>query len=267
MTTAIEQESGNVLTIVPSGPVLRLQLARPARRNALSRTLVAALLEAFTSVKAGGKARAIVLAGEGPVFCAGGDISEYAESATSGRAGADAETLAELLAAMVACPVPIVARVQGAAYGGGFGLVCAADVAIASAETTFSLSEARLGLIPAVISPYVFAALGAREAKARMLLASPFGIDDALRTGLIQRVVPADQLDTAVAQTVADLLRCAPGALAAIKRLPALFAGVDASEIRAATARLLTERLASDEAREGLHAFLEKRPPAWAKPG
>jgi methylglutaconyl-CoA hydratase len=254
----------NVLSITRQGPVLRLTLSRPQRRNALSRALVGALLDAITAVDPS-TTRVIVLAGEGAAFCAGGDISEYAESAAAGRAEADAETLTALLAAMTACPLPIAGRVHGSAYGGGFGLVCACDLAIAAAGSTFSLSEARLGLIPAVISPYVFAALGPREAKARMLLATPFGTDDALRMGLIQAAVAAEELDAAVDRAVADLLKGAPGALAGVKqRLPAIFAGVDGEAVRAATAGLLAERLGSDEAKEGLRAFLEKRPPTWS---
>ena len=252
------------LTVVREGPVCRVTLARPARRNALSRALVGELGRVFAGIASGDGTRVVVLAGEGPVFCAGGDIAEFGEAAATGRSAADAEGLADLLAAMAACPAPIVVRVQGAAYGGGVGLVCAADVAIAAEGTRFSLSEARLGLVPAVIAPSVVAALGAREARARMLLAAPFGADDALRSGLVHRVVPPARLDAAVADAVADLLRGAPGALAAIKRLPTLVAGDDPAT-RAATTGLLVERLASDEGREGLRAFLEKRPPAWTE--
>lgn len=255
------------LTVLQSGPVRRITLARPARRNALSRAFVAALHEAFGGIAEGGETRVVVLAGDGPAFCAGGDIAEYAEAAASGRARSDAETLAGLLAKIAGCPVPVVARVHGAAFGGGVGLVCAADVAIAAEGTRFSLSEARLGLVPAVISPYVLAALGAREATAKMLLASPFGADEALRCGLVHRVVPGEQLDEAVEGTIADLLRGAPGALATIKRIPALLSGLDAAARREATAGLLAERLASDEAREGLRAFLEKRPASWLPEG
>ena len=262
-TTICDAES--VLKIDQDGAVLRLTLTRLERRNALSRQLVSALLQVFTKIPETTATRVVVLTGDGPTFCAGGDIAEYAESAKAGRASVDAETLATLLAAMVDCPAPIIARVQGAAYGGGFGLVCAADIAIASEDASFSLSEARLGLIPAVISPYVFAALGVRETKVRMLLAAPFGIDDALRIGLLQRVVPADELDAAINQAIADLLRCAPGALAGIKRLPLLLSNPDPVAVRRATAKLLEERLGSEEAQEGLHAFLEKRSPSWAK--
>lgn len=263
MTAPLEESQ--VLKQVHDRSVLRITMARSSRRNALSRRLVWELLEAFAAVTVDGKTRVVVLSGEGPVFCAGGDIGEYAESAAAGTAAADAETLAELLAAIVDCPAPVVARVHGAAYGGGFGLLCAADLTIAAEATSFSLSEARLGLIPAVISPYVFAALGEREAKARMLLAASFGSTDALRIGAVHRVVPAAELDAAVDATVADLLRGAPGALAGIKRLPALFSGADWDLVRITTTQLLEERLGSAEGLEGLRAFLEKRRPSWAE--
>jgi methylglutaconyl-CoA hydratase len=253
------------LSVVQNGPVRRITLTRAARRNALSRSLVAALHDAFVEVS--GETRVVVLAGDGPAFCAGGDIAEYAEAAASGIAQADAGKLADLLVTMAGCPVPVVVRVHGAAFGGGVGLVCGADVAIAAEGTRFSLSEARLGLVPAVISPYVVAALGAREAKARMLLAAPFGADEAVRCGLVHRAVPVEELDEATEAVVSDLLRGAPGALATIKRIPAMLKGLDAAATRTVTAGLLAERLASDEAREGLRAFLEKRTAAWVPEG
>jgi methylglutaconyl-CoA hydratase len=253
----------NELDIQQNGPVRRITLFRPARRNALSRSLVAALHEAFAGITERGETRVVVLAGDGPAFCAGGDITEYAESAAEGRSQTDASRLADLLATMTSCPAPIVARVHGAAYGGGIGLVCASDVVIASEGTRFSLSEARLGLVPAVISPYVIEALGTRRARAHMLLAAPFGVEEALRCGLVHRVVPAESLDAAIDETVADLLRGAPGALATIKRIPSMLNGLDEAATRSATAGLLSARLGNDEAREGLRAFLEKRPPAW----
>jgi methylglutaconyl-CoA hydratase len=256
-----------VLKIDRQGAVVRIALNRPARRNALSRALVGALLDQVTALANDANARVIVLSGEGAAFCAGGDIAEYAESAASGRAPQDAEALASLLAAMADCPLPVVARVHGTVYGGGFGLACACDIAICSDDATFSLSEARLGLIPAVISPYVFTSLGEREAKARMLLAAPFDAQEALRIGLVHRVTTADDLDAAVDEAIANLLRCAPGALAGVKRLPTLLRSPDRAVVRDATAALLAERLGSDEAQEGLRAFLEKRAPSWTSRG
>lgn len=254
------------LTVAHDGPVCRITLNRPTRRNALSRSLVAALHEVFATIEAGGTTRVVVLGGDGPAFCAGADIAEFQEAAedpSGERAVADAEGIAALLAAMVACPVPIVARVHGAAFGGAVGLVCAADIALAAEGARFALSEARLGLVAAVISPYVLAALGPREATARILRAAPFDAAEALRIGLIHGVAPPDGLDAAVDDVVADLLRGAPGALAAIKRLPAMLTGLDPAAARAATTRLLAVRLASAEGREGLAAFLEKRPATW----
>ncbi len=252
------------LTIVQDGPVLRLSLDRPQRRNALARSLVTALTDAFSAVGQGGKTRVVVLAGEGPVFCAGADLTEFAEAGNSERLRADGEGLSYLLAAMTACPVPIVVRVHGAAYGGGVGLVCAGDVAVAETGTQFSLSEARLGLVPAVIGPYVVAALGQREAKARMLLTAPFGVEEAHRVGLVHQVVASTELDGAVEGLVTHLLHGAPGALAAIKRLVPDVAGRPPSEVRGQLMDLLAERRASAEGQEGMAAFVAKRPPAWA---
>ena len=165
---------------------------------------------------------------------------------------------------MTDCPVPIVARVTGAAYGGGVGLVCACDIVIASTETKFSLSEARLGLAAAVISPYVIAAMSEREAKARMMLGAPFDATEAQRIGVVHQVVPEEGLDEAIQEAVSNVLRCAPGALAAIKRLTMQLRTLDAAGARTLTTQLLADRLASDEGREGLRAFMEKRPAAWA---
>ena len=253
------------LIVTQDGSVRRMTLNRSARRNALSRSLVAALHDAIASIAVGGETRVAILDGAGAVFCAGGDIAEFSASTGGEQARADADGLVDLLAAIVACPVPVVARVHGAAYGGGVGLLCGADIVIAADGTAFSLSEARLGLVPAVVGPYVFAALGIREAKARMLLATPFGVDEALRSGLIHRAVPMEDLAAATDEVVASLLRGAPGALDDIKRFPALVAGFDPAATRDAMAALLVERLGGDEAREGLRAFLEKRPASWVE--
>jgi methylglutaconyl-CoA hydratase len=245
------------------GPVLRVTITRPERRNSLSREVVGALREVISSIQKGGETRVVLLAGEGSVFCAGADIDEFLEAAASGRALSDAEGVADLLGAMVECPVPIVARITGAAYGGGVGLVCACDIAIASDETVFSLSEARLGLAAAVISPYIIAAMGEREAKARMLLGAPFDANEALRMGVVHRVVAEVNLGGAIDEVIGNILRCAPGALAAIKRLTLNLRSLDSTAARTLTTNLLADRLASDEGREGLSAFVEKRPAAW----
>jgi methylglutaconyl-CoA hydratase len=256
--------NGDELSAIKDGAVYRITMRRTERRNALSRSLVNALLGAFQTATNDREIRVVLLEGDGPVFCAGGDISEYVDAARTGTAAATADGLTDLLAAITTCPAPVVAKVQGAAYGGGVGLVCAADLAVASMDARFSLSEARLGLVPATISPYVIAALGSRQAKARMLLASPFSSDEAHRIGLVHSVTEPEALDDAVDELIDQLLRSAPGALTLIKRLPAMLAGADSDSVRTITAELLIERLASDEGQEGLRAFLAKRPPAWA---
>jgi methylglutaconyl-CoA hydratase len=241
--------------------VRTITMTRPRQRNALSRALIGQLIDAFDAVRADGETRVVVLAAEGPAFCAGGDIGEYAEAAVTGQPGANAEALAHLLATISSCPVPVVARVHGAAYGGGVGLICTADIVVASTDASFSLSEARLGLVPAAIAPYVLQALGTRRAMAHMLGAAPFGVDEALACGLIHRSVSAEQLDATVGTVVINLLQCAPGALATIKRLPELLAAGDTSG-----AAIHAARVTSDEGREGIAAFLEKRPAAWVPP-
>jgi methylglutaconyl-CoA hydratase len=251
------------LITVQDGPVLRIALNRPERRNSLSRELVAALTDVFTSIREGSEARVVVLSGKGPVFCSGADIEEFLDAAESGRALSDAEGVADLLATMTACPVPIVARVAGGAYGGGVGLLCACDIVIARGDAMFSLSEARLGLAAAVISPYVIAAMGERHAKAKMLLGAPFGIIEAESAGIVHKMVLPEDLDVVVHETVGNILLCAPGALAAIKRLVPQLRSLDAAGARMLTTNLLAERLASDEGKEGLKAFTEKRPAAW----
>jgi methylglutaconyl-CoA hydratase len=266
MSQTNEQTAGNDSEVSDTreGPVFRITMRRAKRRNALSRSLVSGLLGAFQTATSDREIRVVVLEGDGPVFCAGGDISEYVDAARTGAAQATADGLTDLLSAITTCPAPVIAKVQGAAYGGGFGLVCAADLAVASMDARFSLSEARLGLVPATISPYVIAALGPRQAKARMLLASPFSAEDARQMGLVHVVTDPESLDHTVNDLVNQLLRSAPGALTIIKRLPAMLTGADSASARAITAHLLVERLASDEGQEGLRAFLDKRPPAWA---
>jgi len=255
--------AGDGVMVARDGPVTRITLALPGRRNALSRELMASLADAFGRVGDPGDTRVVVLAAEGPVFCAGGDIAEYAAAAGSDRDRDNVMALARLLSIITACPVPVIARVQGDAHGGGVGLLCAADIAVAADDARFSLAEARLGLVPAAIAPYVFAALGIRPAMARMLLAAPFDAAEAREIGLLHRHVPADRLDEVVAAVVENLLQAAPGALAAIKRLPGLLHGLEMPDAQAAVAELHAARLASDEGREGLAAFLAKRRPAW----
>jgi methylglutaconyl-CoA hydratase len=253
------------LLVSRDGSVLTLTLNRPQRRNALSRSLVNALRGAVEAAASDGATRVILIAGDGPTFCAGGDISEYAHAPDGEGALEDGRALRALLAAMTDSPLPIVARAHGGIFGGGIGLLSACDFVVAAESATFALSEARLGIVPAVISPFIVAAVGPREARARMLRASPFDADTALRIGLVHELAATGDLDETVDRVVADLLKGAPGALAVAKRIPAMIAETPPDALAGTTIDLFAERVTSDEGREGLRAFLEKRPAAWVE--
>ena len=245
------------LRVERDGQVLRVTLARPDRRNAFDAALIAELAEAFVDV---GRARAVVLAGDGPSFCAGADVDWMRASAglSYEENVADANALRRMLEAIDGCPAPVVARVQGHALGGGAGLVAAADIAIASRDATFAFSEVKLGIIPAVISPFALAKIGPGAARRYFVTGERFDAETALRIGLVDEV--ADDLDAAVDHVVDELLSAGPTAARWAKRL--VRERPDGPE----TARWIAERRTSDEGQEGLAAFLEKRPPRWRGP-
>jgi methylglutaconyl-CoA hydratase len=249
------------------GPVARITLARPEVRNAFDDALIGELTRAFGVCGAEPAARVVVLSGEGPSFCAGADVNWMRKAGGYGREEneRDAERMARMLRAIDACPRPVVALAHGAAIGGGVGLVAAADIAIAAEGTVFSLAEVKLGILPAVISPYVLRAIGARNARNLFLTGERFDAREALRVGLVHEVVPADGLAEAGARKVAALLSSGPEAVGAAKRLIEQVAGCSPDEAMPLTVRTISERRASAEAREGLSAFLEKRRPAWAQ--
>jgi len=255
--------TNHVLTVDRHGPVLNLTLNRPDQRNALARVLIGALTDSISEIDVADGVRVIVLTGAGSVFCAGGDISEYAQMDNLAQATKDASALSTLLTRMRSCPVPIIAAIHGAAYGGGIGLVCAADVAIAAATSKFSLSETRLGLVPAVIGPYVVQAIGQRAAQAKTLLAAPFDSHEALRIGLIHQVVDDDQLGSTVWSTVDEVLMSPPAALASAKRMIDSVANKSIDDVRQTMVDLIVERRGSEEGQEGMAAFLQRRRPSW----
>ncbi len=237
------------------GAVLRITLAKPERRNAFDAALIAELHDAFSDV---GDARVVVLAGDGPSFCAGADVEWQRASIglSFDENVADALRLHRMLATVDSCPAPLVARVQGYALGGGSGLVACADVVVASLDATFGFTEVRLGIIPAVISPFVFAKIGAGAARRLFLTGERFNAETALRIGLIHEL--ADDLDAAVERVVGELLKSGPEATRAAKRL-ARERPYDGEEL----ARIAAGLRAGDEGQEGLRAFLEKRAPNW----
>ena len=233
--------------------VLRITLARPERRNAFDAELIAALTDAFADM---GDARAVVLSGEGPSFCAGADVDWQRSSIDLSyeQNVEDAMRLYRMLEAIDSCPAPLVCRVHGYALGGGSGLVACADVAIAAPDTVFGFSEVRLGIIPAVISPFVLRRIGS-AARRYFLTGERFDAATSLRIGLVDEV--AGDAEAAVSTVLEALLAGGPEAVREAKRLvrerPA---GIE-------TARIAAARRTSDEGQEGLRAFLEKREPFW----
>jgi methylglutaconyl-CoA hydratase len=259
-------DSKHILTAVSEDGVASVTLNRAEVHNAFNDTVIADLTGTLRRLGDDDKVRAVVLRAEGKSFSAGADLGWMQRMAGYGHAEnlADAGALAELMRVLNFLPKPTVARVQGAAFGGGVGLVACCDIAIASDAASFSLSEVRLGLIPAVISPYVVAAIGERAARRYFLTAERFGAGEALRIGLVHQVVPADQLDSAVDTILTRLSEGGPAAQRAAKDL--IFAvahrPIDAGLIHDTAERIATVR-ASSEGREGLAGFLEKRKPAW----
>ena len=249
------------------GPVARVALARPEVRNAFDDGLIEELTRAFAEAGADAAVRVVVLSGDGPSFCAGADVNWMRKAGGYGRAEneADAERMARMLRGIDACPKPVVALAHGAAIGGGVGLVAAADIAIAAEGTVFSLAEVRLGILPAAISPHVLRAIGPRVARDLFLTGDRFDAAEALRIGLVHRVVRADELEEAGRKKVASLLAAGPEAVGVAKRLIEQVAGKNPDEAMPLTVKTIAERRASAEAKEGLTAFLEKRKPSWTK--
>jgi len=242
------------LRVERDGEILRVTLARPERRNAFDAGLIGELAEAFVDV---GRVRAVVLAGEGASFCAGADVEWMRAAADLDHEGnlRDANALRHLLESVDRCPAPVVCRVQGHALGGGAGLVACADVAVAGTDAVFAFSEVKLGLVPAVVSPFVLARIGPGAARRYFVTGERFDAATALRIGLVHEV--AADLDGAVEQVLGELLSAGPKAARAAKKL--VLERPDGAD----TARRIAEQRTSEEGQEGLHAFLEKRRPSW----
>lgn len=256
----------HVLRIERSGHVGRVWLDRPDVRNALNGTLIRELAAAFASFADAGDLRAVVLGGSGKAFCAGADLAFMKDAAayTWEQNRADAEVLAEMLYLIHSCPVPTVARIHGDCYAGGMGLASACDIRIAAEPVTFCLSEARLGLLPATISPYVIRAMGEPAARRYFVTAERFGTAEARAMGLAHEVCAAEALDAKVDAIVAALVANGPLATRACKKLVLDVAGREITPaLRADTARRIADIRASDEGREGIASFLEKRAPGW----
>ena len=254
------------LQITRDGAVARVFLDRPDVRNAFNDSVIAELAAAFTGFAADDSLRAVVLGGHGKAFCAGADLSWMRAMAdyTWEQNRADAQALADMLYAIWSCPVPVIGRVHGDCYAGGVGLAAVCDILVAAEGVNFCLSEARLGLLPATIGPYVVKALGEQASRRYLTTAERFDAARAHTLGFVHEVVPAAALDAKVDELVAALVANGPAAVRACKKLVQDVADrpIDAG-LRAETARRIADIRASAEGKEGVQAFLTKRDPAW----
>ena len=254
------------LSITQTGAVARITLTQPEVRNAFSDEVIAEITAAFTEVGARPDVRVVVLAAEGPAFCAGANLNWMRRMADYTRAENidDAGKLAEMLRVIYECPKPTIARVQGDVYAGGMGLVAACDMAVSVDTAGYCLSEVKLGLIPATISPYVIRAMGARAAHRYFLTAERFDAAEALRTGFVHAVVAPDQLDAKVDELARAITVASPDAVRACKKLVQDVAERDINaQLIAATVEGIADIRASEQGREGVQSFLQKRKPGW----
>ena len=243
-----------------------ITLTQPEIRNAFSDEVIVALMQAFETAGSRPDVRAIVLAAEGPAFCAGANLNWMSRMADYSRDEnrVDAGELAKMLRSIYECPKPTIARVQGDVYAGGVGLVACCDMAVAVESAVFCLSEVKIGLMPATISPYVIRAMGARAAHRYFLTGERFNAREAHRIGFVHEVAEAEQLDSVVDQWLKHLLSAGPEAVKACKRLVIDVAEREINDqLIAATVEGIAEIRASSEGKEGVQAFLAKRKPSW----
>jgi methylglutaconyl-CoA hydratase len=256
----------NTLEVTVENRVAKVFLNRPEVRNAFNDGVITELAETFTRLGQDPGVRVIVLGGHGKAFCAGADLNWMKSMAGYGWEDnrADATRLAEMLWAIYSCPLPVVGRLHGDCYAGGMGLAACCDVLVAAEGMHFCLSEARLGLLPATISPYVMRAMGEQAARRYFITAERFSAAQARDMGFVHELVAPDALDAKVDEIVALLVANGPAAVKACKRLVQDFVGREITlDLRVETARRIADIRASDEGREGVQAFLNKREPAW----
>lgn len=253
-----------LISIEQSGPVVRVTLDRPAVRNALNDELIAELTAWAAAAPASG-ARVAILQGAGTSFCAGADLAWMSRMVqyTFEENVRDAHAIAAMFEALDTLPMALIGRVHGAALGGGAGLAAVCDIVVADDRAVFGFTEAKLGILPAVISPFVVRKIGISAARELFLTAARFGAARAKEIGLVHAVVPEPELDHAVEGYVSELLTSAPGAVSGAKALIAAVAGRPPAEVAALTAETIAERRASAEGQDGMLAFLEKRKAGW----
>ena len=256
----------------PNGSIARVSLSRPERHNAFDASLIAELRATFAAMERDSptELRAVVLAGDGQTFCAGADIDWMRAAMALDVEGneQDAMAMAEMFETIDTCPVPVIARVQGAALGGGMGLCAVSDLVIAESGARFGFTETRLGILPAVISPFVIAKVGESHARALFPGGKRFDALRAQRIGLVHEVVEGEPaLDLAVDAALADILASGPTAVRAAKGIVREVRGLGHGSTKWHTARVIARQRVTDEAREGFSAFSERRPPAWSRDG
>ena len=260
-------ESENALLRSQDGPVAQVRLNRPEVRNAFNAHLIGELHRAFAELDADESVRAIVLSGEGKVFCGGADISWMRSSLdlSYDENVADAEAMSRMFRAIDRCSKPVIAKIHGAALGGGAGLAAVCDVAVASADAIFGFTEVKLGIIPAVISPFVLAKIGAGHARALFLTGERFDAKRALHIGLVHEMVVADTLDVCIERIVNEVLTAGPSAVAAAKALVPRVLEASYDESYDITAQAIARQRTTPEGQEGLRAFLERRKASWTE--
>ena len=250
---------------VSEGPVTTVTLNRPAVRNAFNEDLIGDLSSFASGVPSDGSVRAVVLRGAGASFCAGADLKWMSKMAGYSREEnlADARVAASMFLAMDSLPVPLIGRVHGAALGGGAGLAAVCDVVVAADTTKFGFTEVVLGILPAMISPYVVRTIGLSAARDLCLSGARFSAARAKEIGLVHDVVTEDRLDLTVERHVAQILKTAPGAVATTKRLLSRVAGARPADVLEEAVEAIATQRVSPEGQEGMRAFLEKRPASW----
>lgn len=257
-----------MLDIQQDGPLVRLTLNRPDVRNAFNDELVKAITAAARDIAASRAARVVVLQGAGQVFCAGADLNWMTQMVAYSREEnvMDASRLALMYEVLDTIPIPVVARVQGAALGGGAGLAAVADIVVAADDAIFGFTEVKLGILPAVISPYVLRKIGVSAARELFLTGTRFSAARAKEIGLVHHVAAANALDERVGEIAAELMSSGPAAMAVTKDLIRRITGELPDDVIGLTSETIARQRVSEEGQEGMRAFLKKRKPSWQSP-
>ena len=266
MRSGIKMEAAVMASATHRPEVVTVTMNRPGEHNALNTQLITELTNTFHSLAdRKNDVRVVILTGNGRSFCAGADLKDAQSASLAGYNPAlgEGKKIFDLMSAVDSCPIPVIGRVNGSAFGGGMGLICCCDIVVAVDRAQFGFSEVRLGLIPAVISPFVLSKIGASRARELFLTGERFNVQQATEIGLVHWVVPEAELDQKVAERTEQLLPGAPGAQAAVKSLLREVTSQSRDKARSYTSDCFARRIVSNEGREGIGAFLDRRRPEW----